>query len=42
VTEEQFDSMLRFMETYSRHLDAEIKKQGMDMKEESGPKSSGG
>ncbi|MNN97256.1 hypothetical protein D3C81_2163920 [compost metagenome] len=34
VTEEQFDSMLRFMETYSRHLDAEIKKQGMDIKED--------
>ena len=26
VTEEQFDSMLRFVENYSRHLDAEIKK----------------
>ncbi|RAU92370.1 MarR family transcriptional regulator [Paenibacillus sp. YN15] len=34
VTEEQFDSMLRFMERYSRHLDAEIKKQGMDMKQD--------
>lgn len=34
VTEEQFDSMLRFMERYSRHLDAEIKKQGMDLKQE--------
>ncbi|MCM3698687.1 MarR family transcriptional regulator [Paenibacillus macerans] len=32
VTEEQFDGMLRFMEKYSRHLDAEIKKQGLDMK----------
>ncbi|WP_163856606.1 MarR family transcriptional regulator [Paenibacillus elgii] len=30
VTEEQFDSMLSFMEKYSRHLDAEIKKQGID------------
>lgn len=28
VTEEQFDLMLSFMEKYSRHLDAEIKKQG--------------
>ncbi|MDR3288807.1 MAG: MarR family transcriptional regulator [Peptococcaceae bacterium] len=26
ITEEQFDSMLRFMEKYSKHLDAEIKK----------------
>ncbi|ASR48260.1 MarR family transcriptional regulator [Paenibacillus kribbensis] len=34
VTEEQFDSMLSFMEKYSRHLDAEIKKQGIDMKSE--------
>lgn len=32
VTEEQFDSMLNFVETYSRHLDAEIKKQGVDIK----------
>lgn len=31
VTEEQFDMMLSFMEKYSRHLDAEIKKQGIDM-----------
>ncbi|MGG6312157.1 MarR family transcriptional regulator [Paenibacillus macerans] len=31
VTEEQFDSMLNFMEKYSRHLDAEIKKQGIDI-----------
>lgn len=29
VTEEQFDSMLNFVEKYSRHLDAEIKKQGL-------------
>lgn len=28
VTEEQFDLMLSFVEKYSRHLDAEIKKQG--------------
>ncbi|MDF3003359.1 MAG: MarR family transcriptional regulator [Bacillota bacterium] len=26
VTEEQFDSMLRFVEGYNRHLDAEIRK----------------
>lgn len=31
VTEEQFDIMLRFMERYRRHLDAEIKKQGLDI-----------
>ena len=31
VTEEQFDSMLRFVEKYRRHLDAEIKKQGVDI-----------
>jgi DNA-binding MarR family transcriptional regulator len=31
VTEEQFDSMLSFVEKYSRHLDAEIKKQGVDI-----------
>lgn len=30
VTEEQFESMLSFVEKYSRHLDAEIKKQGID------------
>jgi DNA-binding MarR family transcriptional regulator len=34
ITEKQFDGMLRFLETYSRHLDAEIKKQGIDMKSE--------
>ncbi|MBW4082287.1 MarR family transcriptional regulator [Paenibacillus sp. S150] len=34
VTGEQFDSMLSFMEKYSRHLDAEIKKQGIDIKPE--------
>ncbi|WMT43064.1 MarR family transcriptional regulator [Paenibacillus sp. D2_2] len=31
VTDEQFDSMLSFMEKYSRHLDAEIQKQGIDI-----------
>ena len=30
VTEEQFDNMLSFMEKYSNHLDAEIKKLGID------------
>lgn len=30
VTEEQYESMLSFVEKYSRHLDAEIKKQGID------------
>jgi DNA-binding MarR family transcriptional regulator len=34
VTEEQFNSMLSFIETYSSHLDAEIKKLGVDMKSE--------
>lgn len=29
VTDEQLDSMLHFVEKYSRHLDAEIKKQGL-------------
>ena len=32
VTEEQFDSMLSFVEKYSRHLEAEIKKLGVDIK----------
>ena len=32
VTEEQFDSMLSFVEKYSNHLDAEIKKLGVDIK----------
>jgi DNA-binding MarR family transcriptional regulator len=32
VTEEQFDSMLSFIEKYSRHLDAQIKKQSVEMK----------
>lgn len=31
VTEKQFDIMLNFVEKYSRHLDAEIKKQGVDI-----------
>jgi len=31
VTEEQFDIMLSFVEKYSRHLDAEIKKQGVNI-----------
>ena len=31
VTEEQLDIMLSFVETYSRHLDVEIKKQGVDI-----------
>lgn len=29
VTEEQFDNMLSFVERYSKHLDTEIKKQGI-------------
>ncbi|WFR57306.1 MarR family transcriptional regulator [Anaerocolumna sp. AGMB13025] len=32
VTEEQFDIMLHFIDMYSRHLDAEIKKLGLDIK----------
>ena len=32
VTEKQFDSMLTFVEKYSRHLDAEIKKLGVNIK----------
>lgn len=32
VTDEQFDTMLSFVETYSRHLDSEIKKLGADIK----------
>ncbi len=31
ITEEQFDVMLSFAEKYSRHLDEEIKKQGVDI-----------
>ena len=34
ITEEQFDSMLNFLEKYSTHLDAEIRKQGIDIKAE--------
>jgi DNA-binding MarR family transcriptional regulator len=32
VTEEEFDSILSFVEKYSRHLDTEIKKQGIHIK----------
>ena len=31
VTDEQFDTILSFVEKYSSHLDAEIKKQGQDL-----------
>lgn len=34
VTEEQFDMMLSFVEKYSRHLDEEIEKQGLDITNE--------
>ncbi|MED1936105.1 MarR family transcriptional regulator [Bacillus subtilis] len=34
VTEEQFDFMINFAEKYNRHLDAEIKKHGVDIKSE--------
>jgi DNA-binding MarR family transcriptional regulator len=34
VTEEQFDSMLSFVEKYSKHLDSEIKKLGTNIKSE--------
>lgn len=34
VTEEQFDTMLSFVEKYSRHLDGEIKKLSIDTKSE--------
>ena len=34
ITEEQFDSMLNFVEKYTKHLDEEIKKQNIDMKSE--------
>lgn len=34
VNEEQYDNMLCFLEKYSKHLDAEIKKLGMDNKPE--------
>jgi DNA-binding MarR family transcriptional regulator len=32
VTKEEFDSIISFVEKYSRHLDAEIKKQGIYIK----------
>ncbi|AOH54732.1 MarR family transcriptional regulator [Peribacillus muralis] len=32
VTDEQFDSMLSFLETYNSHLDAEMKKQEIGIK----------
>ncbi|AXY09880.1 MarR family transcriptional regulator [Bacillus anthracis] len=32
VTEEEFDSIISFVEKYSKHLDAEIKKQGIHIK----------
>ncbi|ATI59630.1 MarR family transcriptional regulator [Bacillus cereus] len=32
VTEEEFNSIISFVEKYSRHLDAEIKKQGIHIK----------
>ncbi len=35
MTEEQFDSMLSFVDKYNRHLDAEIKKMGAGNKSES-------
>lgn len=34
VTEEQFDSMLTFINEYSEHLDKEIKKRDLDIKSE--------
>ena len=34
VSEEQFDSMLNFIEKYRSHLDGEIKKLGIDIKSE--------
>ncbi|WP_138495151.1 MarR family winged helix-turn-helix transcriptional regulator [Paenibacillus pinistramenti] len=34
ITDRQFEAMLGFIENYSRHLDAEIKKQGLGMKPE--------
>lgn len=34
VTEEQFDTMLSFVEKYNTHLDAEIKKKAMNIKPE--------
>lgn len=35
VTEKQLDSMIDFTEKYNKHLDAEIKKLGVDIKTES-------
>ncbi|WP_212936026.1 MarR family transcriptional regulator [Bacillus hominis] len=32
VTDEEFESIISFVEKYSRHLDAEIKKQGIQIK----------
>lgn len=34
ITEEQFNTMIGFMEKYSNHLEAEINKQGIDLKSE--------
>ncbi|MFS0856232.1 MULTISPECIES: MarR family transcriptional regulator [Paenibacillus] len=34
VTDDQFESMLKFVDKYNRHLDAEIKKLGTDLKSE--------
>jgi DNA-binding MarR family transcriptional regulator len=34
VTEEQFDSILNFVEKYNKHLDSEIKKLSTDIKSE--------
>ncbi|MFE6073909.1 MarR family transcriptional regulator [Paenibacillus sp. NPDC057886] len=34
VTDDQFESMLNFVDKYNRHLDAEIKKLGTDLKSE--------
>lgn len=31
ITEEQYNHMLNFVQNYSKHLDAQIKKQGMDI-----------
>lgn len=33
VTEAEFDSMIRFVELYSEHLDSEIEKQGIEIKQ---------
>jgi DNA-binding MarR family transcriptional regulator len=34
ITEGQFDSIIKFIENYNRHLDAEIKKMNIDIKSE--------